>query len=229
MKPNKKEEANKELLAAVKESNELYKVRRDTPWVKLDKPIHTGWTKCHVLRDDCKARSDADVFKRILGVIDVPIFSRRKDFKVRNGIVMNAGLRVIRENAWDKLEWPESFKKYFLYGAYFVEWDMESRYRPTHYPNKKLVVGFKLKQEFYFEEVIKPYLVTHRQPILPDIESRLAELDSFIENNGGWTKWEYLKKGSSYRHRDWADYNSVWLNKEDQMFCLDQDSDLLSD
>ena len=229
MKAHKKEEANKELLAVVREIDELRKIVYDAPWIKLDKPIQTGWTKLHVLRDDCKARADADIFKRILGVIDVPIFSRRKDFKDRHGIVMNAGLRVIRENYWDKLEWPESYKKYFLFGTYLVEWDMETRYVPTYFVNRKHVVGFRMKQEFYFEEIIKPYLVTHRRPILPEIESRQAELDAYIESHGGWSKYEYIKRGSSYQHRDWADYNSKWLNEDDSIFCLDQDSDLLFD
>ena len=153
MNPIKKEQDNKKIISTVKELNELNKILRDTPWVKLDKPIQTGWTKCHKLRDDCASRDDADTFKRILDTIDVSVFCRKQDFKDRKGVVMNAGLKVIRENHWVKLNWPESYKKYFLFGTYLVEYDSDSRGYAHYYSTKKSVVGFKIKQEFYFEEI----------------------------------------------------------------------------
>lgn len=223
MKPNKKEEANKKLLAVVAEYCELNKVTRNAPWVKLDKPIQTGWTKHHRLREDCSVRSDAAIFKTILKEIDVPIFCRKQDFMDRKGIIMNAGLRVIRENTWDKLGWPESYKKYFLFGTYLVEWHYETTGVPTFYSQKKQIVGYKIKQEFYFEQAIKPYFVTHRQPILPEVESRQKELSSYIENHGGWTKYEHIKRGSAYQSRDWSDYNSEWLNKDDEIYCIEEE------
>ena len=223
MKPNKHEDSNKKLLSAVEESYNLSKISRETPWVKLDKPIQTGWLKYHKLRDDCASRYDAQIFNTILSEIDVPVFCRKTDFKDRHGVAMNAGLKVIRQNVWDNLNWPESYKKYFLFGTYLVDWDCDDGRVPCYIQNKKQVTGYKIKQAFYFEEVVKPYFVTHRKPILPEIESRQAELSAFIEKNGGWSKYEYIKKGASYRHRYWADHNSEWLNREDPVYLVECD------
>ncbi len=196
MNRKKKDVKNKALLSAVTEMDALNKITRDAPWIKLPKPIQTGWTKTLDLRDDCKNRSDAHIYREILEKVKVNAFCRKQDFLDRKGYPIKAGVRIIRTNEWEKLGWPEHYKKYFFFGVHEIG---SSYFGQTYYAE-----GYKFWQRFYFVDKVVPHFITHTQAKLPEIETRISELDSFIRNNGGWDAYWHFKRGHVSKDRSYT-------------------------
>lgn len=195
MNRKKKEVKLKSLYAAVKELDDLRSITWNAPLIKLPKPIQTGWVKTLTLRDDCKNRKDSHIYSTILEKIKVDVFCRKKDFLDKKGRDINAGVRIIRTNEWKNLGWPEHYKKYFFFGIHEISsWGNSTQYAE----------GYKFWQRFYFVDKIVPNFITHTRAKLPEVETRIAELESFIVNNGGWEKYYRYKSGHYQCEKDYT-------------------------
>ena len=204
MNSKKQEAKNKKLYRAVMELDELRKITWNAPLIKLPKPIQFGWTKKLKLRDDCANRKDAHIYRQIMDEIQVPVFSRKQHFIDKKGQSLVPGLRLVRSNEWLKIGWPEHYKKYFYFGLHEVKTSWGTRYDE----------GYKFIQRFYFVDQIIPRFMTHERAILPEVETRIQELNRFIENNGGWNAYSHYKKGRTYRDRD---YNQPRFNMIEEL------------
>jgi hypothetical protein len=207
----------KKVFRAVRDLNKQYEIRSTAKLIPLEKPIQTGWKKRHVLRDDCSRRQDAKVFSTILKVIDVPVFCRRKDFIASDKRTkIKAGLKIIGPGEWDNLDWPEHYKKkYFKYG-YWSEFNVNG----INHSSRTFKLGYAFIYDFYFTEDIQPYFITHRLPKLPEVETRISELKSFITNHGDWGKHFYWKKGTNCDDIDWYDYRERYINRFDDILVV---------
>lgn len=203
----KKESKDKALYAAVRELSELQRISWNAPLIKLPKKIQTGWTKTLVLRDDCRNRKDFAIYQTILDKVKIDVFCRKADFINSNGRPINTGIKIIRTNEWKDLNWPDSYKKYFEFGTFAVE-----TYGRTQY-----IEGYRYWQRFYFVDKIVPYFITHTQAKLPEVETRIAELKSYIEKHGGWDRYYRYKNGSSGKKGDW-DYSQKRFDVVEEIF-----------
>lgn len=187
MLKNKQTNKDKELLKLEREHNRLCKLSWHAPLVKLAHPYQNGWLKGFQLRDDISRRTDAAIFRRILTKINTIIFCRTKNFVKRNGETMAHDIDVIGKNEWEGLNWPEHYKKYFIFG--YVK------------HNNRMIECYRFAYPYYFVEKITPHFVTHQRAVIPEVESRKQEIRNKL-GRGLWNRLDNLhgrRKGSD----DW--------------------------
>lgn len=198
------ESNDKKLIRLRKRMNELWKIKHGLPLVQLEKPIRRGFKKTFKLREDIARRKDAKDFQRILGVINQTIYCKTDDFKIKkwhNNQMEDIPhvLKHIPENQWDKLDWPEHFKKWFVF---------QERHHTTKYGGNYVIKGYWFKYDYMFDAVVLPNFVTHRKPVEPHIERELKEIDQYFEAHDGWHRLQHLH-GRRDSWRDRHTYNDT--------------------
>lgn len=193
------EEFDKKLIRMQKRSNELYKQKRELPLIRLEKPVQKGWRKGFVLREDVARRRDAKDLERILSRINCFVYCDDIDFKSKKFHNKQKEdiphvLQHIPLNSWDKLQWPEHFKKWF---------SLETRTHFTRYGGAYETRGYYFKLPWMFVPKVEPHFATHRREVNPFIERELAEIDAFFQHNNGWQRLAKIRHG--YNYRDWND------------------------
>ena len=195
MKVDLKVKEDKKALALERELNKLLELSWKAPIIPLEKPYQNGWIKFYVLRDDYTRRTDTNVYLRILKEVGIERFSRNKNFLDKNGRPLTPGLKIIGKNEWDKLGWPEHYKKYFYYGLHPVE---------TRWGTGGTREGYKLTHTFYLVEAIRPHMVTHTKVIYPDVQKRIREIYNTFEHKQYWSRLWHLKgQKMSYDKKDY--------------------------
>ena len=191
---------DRELLSIVKEHYRLWEAKWSAPLVKLETPYQKGWERFFVLSSKARHRRDVEKLEELLGFLNTRQRCMRRDFMVRQGkskklVPMNLGLSryhvatLLRMKVPDRLfPYLENFKRQKLVNRVEAE-----RLRRMNYPWK-----FGVCDEAWFEVVVEPFWITHRRVVMPEVESRLAELREFLERRGGWDRYMYLK-GKSWR------------------------------
>jgi len=172
----KKQTNDKTLLQMEREVNALYRQKYSMPLIKLAKPIHNGYVRTLVLREDI-ARSPAGAdLERICKRLNVPMYCRRADFKAKKHgkktfEEIPHAIPPIQERAWDKLNWPEHFKKYFQFATRY--YTLAGGY--TH-----SMTGYWFLRDWMFETKVDKHFLTHYREVDPDLESKIAELEKKV-------------------------------------------------
>lgn len=198
------EARDKHLIRLDEELNELYQAKRKLPLIKLDKPMHVGWKKYFVLREDVK-KGHPHRYKvdKILSKIQHEIHSRRKDFLVEDWKTKKLkprehSLNLIPENKWPE-EFPESYKSFF---------ELKTYERKTYYAfNTQIYRMWKFKPMWMLETRIKPRYATHIQEVDSTVCSRIKEIENFFDVRNARTRLDHLY---GYRNRHWDWENSLW-------------------
>ena len=182
------EARDKKLLRLRKRQNEIYRIERGLPLIALDKPIQKGFKKDFVLRDDVARRRDSNDLQRILGAINHTVYCKNQDFKVKKWHSNQMEdiphkLAHIPANKWDKLGWPEHFKKWFVY---------EERPYVGKY-STFIVKGYWFKYPYMFTERILPNFVTHVKQIDTNLEKEKKEIQQYFEQHNGWQRLHHLQ------------------------------------
>lgn len=180
------------LYRTVREIDRLHKAKWNSPIIPLEEPYQRGWTRRYKLRDDATRRDDAQRLKYVLKLINTVQFSRDGiKWPSFNGVEIPQALKVIPEKVFEGMKLSPAITKYFLHGHYTEQSLYSSR----------IVVGYAVhyKYKFYFVYDIQPNIVTHTRVIMPEVESRLSELYSVLEKNGGWNRVDHLKGHRKYR------------------------------
>jgi hypothetical protein len=210
MELHKKEKEKKHALALIRERDILYKQKHNTAPIKLDKPIHHGYVRSLKLRDDVKQRKD---YEKILEVITFlgqkKVYHKNKDFiinykKTKNEI--HAYLKSIIDPRFKfyytenkrtaDLEKINSINKYLWYHNILFNCDCientckSNNFRPHYY----------FKYPWMLQEVTNPYYLTHYTPVQGELESRLHEIETELNNNN------YYSRFVDYRH----DYDKLY-------------------
>lgn len=195
----------RQLLALDRERSRIWRAMRDLPLVELAEPHVRGWERTFVLSERSKRRSDAEILATILTEINTIVRCWNRAFRPRRGRrrilhFENQGLSRIRAWRWQKLRWPEGWKK-----RYF-----------NHIPHPILRMSrFEFARPDVFEFRIKPNLVTHVQAICPEMRQRVAEIEAYLEPRGGWRRIGYLKGESM---REWLDPKSAQTLRADESY-----------
>lgn len=203
MQPTKQEKKDKSIFALERERNKLYRIQRDAPLIKLEKPMQNGWVKYWMLRDDYTRREDAHVFRTILKVIGTETFCRKKNFLDRHGKEYGPGLRIIGRNEMEMLQWTQALKKHFHFGLHYEKnlWG---------YSSPRPIEGWKIIRPFFFEEAIKPHFVTHVRTHYPDVESRLAQIQNKFSKDQLYNRLDNLR-GNRKMSEEWRMAKSRYL------------------
>jgi hypothetical protein len=176
--------ADRQLIAAVREYKALCRERYTI--VKLDEPIQRGWRRFYVLGERAAWRKDRTTLEAILEIINTVVVSWRRDFishrtrRRKRPIEIEQSLRAVPVSEWNKKGYPEEWLRYFRYEV-FQRWFRE--WQPYWVFTQPSLFEFKIERNWlwYFREVD------------PAIESRLSELDRWLESRHGWQRYERLK------------------------------------
>lgn len=217
MKRHHKAEESKKLLSLCDEYMSLIRHHRDVGmWVDVE-PYQRGWHRSFTLRDDIKNRTDVQVIRKLLDLVNTRQHSHREDFKerdykTRRWVVRDQKLRSIDEKTYQSLN--EKEKSYFSYR----EWCDVAEFTKMKIWHK----GYWFHNDWFFVLKIEPAIVTQQWIPDTDVESRLAELKHKIESNNLWPKIYRAQSHSSY-HKDYERIH--W--KYDTL-PIDMDDDILA-
>lgn len=220
------EARDKKLIRLRKRLDILYRAEREFPLIELPQPIQKGFKKEFVLRSDIARRRDANDFKRILGAINNTVYCKNEDFKVKKWHSNQMedvphNLKHIPEKKWDKLGWPEHFKKWFV----FQERPFKGKYSTF------MVKGYWFAYPWMFVTEVSPNMYTHVRQIDINIKKEQDEINKFFEHNNGWDRLNHLqgyrhywdkkdhelsiKAHEEYLREEMAEYEDNYLDKPD--------------
>lgn len=187
---------DKRLLALEREVNRLYRAQYHAPVIPLERPYQRGWVKSYVLEERVRRRLDAPMFEAILRAVNQRVYCRDRNFVNRQAHPVVLRPRVIPVREWLKLAWPASHQRYFGYGC----WRLDDRpWTPVKY--RSHITGFKLVQLWWLREDIQPHLITHQKVDLPDVRSRIAEIETLFNETNGRARLDWLHGRSRWWRR----------------------------
>jgi hypothetical protein len=189
---------DKRLLRLERELNRLWQAHRDAPIIPLERPYQRGWYKTFRLRDDAWHHPETLVFQGVLPVINQVVRCARRDFVSRNGHAVVLSPKIIGVDAWKRLAWPIRYQRLFAYGA----WPVEEIYPWTWIHHRRCVRGFRLMRPWWLDEQVEPLMITHQRVDLPEVRSRIAEIENYFRHGRGRGRLHNLHGVRAY----WREY-----------------------
>ena len=185
---NSQDLADRQILAAIREENALWKKRYTI--IKLDKPIQRGWRRFYELTRIASSRRDAPILEEILKVVGTVVVHHRRDFRRRKGrgrklIEIEQPLRPIPLYEWERKGYPHAWLAYFHY-----EILRERNSQPY----------WVFKQPSIYELKVERNWLWYFQEVDPAIETRLSELDRWLDARRGRQRYGWLKGKSQHFH-----------------------------
>jgi hypothetical protein len=143
--------------------------------VPLAKPIHTGWTRRHVLSPKADHREDKGTLRQILEVIGTVHYSKRRDFRERRKkfkgqlVQVDQPPRSISPSEWLKKQLPAIWKPYFR---------LETIHRRGKWREEYVFIHRGL-----FELKIRARYITETYAVDPLVARRIHEIESWLKNH----------------------------------------------
>lgn len=190
---------DKHLLRLDRERRRLWKAQGDAPAIPLEHPYQRGWLKTYILAERVLQRPDAAVFPAMLRAVNREVYSRNRTFVDHLGPIELHPL-IIEQRQWLKLAWPASHRRWFGYGMWR---DTNGR---CHAWRRTWIQGFKLMHPWWLEETILPRMITHQRVDLPEVKSRLAEIEAYLTHTAGRNRLHHLYGRSRWWHRHVTSY-----------------------
>jgi hypothetical protein len=210
----------KNLRRLEREAKRLWQVRRDTPLVPLEQPYQRGWFKTYVLDSRIAHRADAPMFHEMLRAVNQRVYSRNREFRSARGFPIVLGTRRISLHRWAKLAWPASHQRFFRLGCWRID---DEEFRQSQPRLRAWRRGYKLEIDWWLREDIEPAMITHQRVALPEVETRLAEIESALRRVCGWDRLHRLH-GRSWRWFEKAYISSSVELRANQSFTEQLDS-----
>lgn len=182
---------DKKLLALEREANRLHQAQRDAPIIPLERPYQKGWIKTFALAPDLHRRPDAEVFRTVLAKINNRLWARTREFLNKNGEPLVLRPRVISPREWERLRWPASHRRLLAFGDWETGDDYFIHFR-AWFRRRHRVNGYSVHRPWWLREDIQPHLITHRRVNLPDVETRLAEIEAKFRCTEGRQRLSWL-------------------------------------
>ena len=199
-----KNEREKELLEIVRELDELNKIKREAPIIKLDTPYQRGWYRNFVVREDATRRRDAAAFYDALKYVNnvrVSPDTRNKFTNFPQGFHFRhvpQALGIIAANDFEGLKLSPLTAKLFQFCSFHWPTDKRPIWN-NNFHGCRTHGYYEIRPQFdmYFVFNIFPRMITHSRTVYPEVESKRAFLHRRIEQFGGWNKYNRLKRGSA--------------------------------
>lgn len=207
---NRKDKNYKEYLRIQRRKKEIWKVKSNAGFEKLDEPYQKGYKAHWVLRPDISRRDDAEYLQVLLDNFMIEVKSERGDFiewdwRHRGYTEVKPRLKAVPEHEWINFypwvqKWfrynPTLDRKYWRFGPHYGS---TVRYYECVIP------------EYFLEMKIEKDWVTHKKVGDEVLEQELAELDYLedkVTNHRGWMKmgdksakgWKQMKNRNHRRN-----------------------------
>ncbi len=204
---------DKHLLRLERELTRLRKAKWNAPIIPLEHPYQRGWVKTFKLRDDALHHPEVKVFRAVLLVVNQKVTSRNRDFVHKNGGPHVLRPRIIPVCEWVRRPWPFSHQRLFAYG----QWELEEIYLWTTHQQRNWIRGFRLMRTWWLEKIVGPLMITHQKVDLPEVRSRIAEIEAHFTARLGRERLSHLHgRRSSWRGR------STPAGERDAVACAEQ-------
>ncbi len=192
--------AEKKLRAMERERRVLRRIQWDAPLVPLEQPYPRGWERWFEWTPETLLRADSARLPKLLEVLQKREVSRWLDFRcyawrLRKQVPMPH--EIPHWSLWGflQLKLPPELWGYFethLHGPLS---------QPGHVEHLREIrwggpVSFRHPE--WMVSRLGPHWITHRRVAMPEVESRLAEIESWMERCCGWQKLDRL-----HGHRQW--------------------------
>jgi hypothetical protein len=193
-----------------REKDELWDVLRKAPVDKLPHPIQKGFKKFFVLREDVARRTDAHIIKDILSLINSTVYFEDESFKKKiklsrkasKVITVDPHLRPISARCWEQFD----IKRRTAFAKYLSKptWrNIPVAYNGVTYGYQYTSGRFFLFPWMY-EMKIEPHFLTHVRRVLPEVESRMQEINNKFAALRIWRRLGHLE--------GWRRYDFEWSN-----------------
>lgn len=175
-----KKDIEKQIRKKYKRSNELWNLRRNIPWIPLEKPYQRGFVRFFVLSDDVKRSKDADFYEGILKKINTYMYSESRLFLKKR---RKFGRRIYVEKA-------QKLNSISFYSWIDPKFGLVPRER-QYFLRKEEYNPFRKRAETYYEFIepwrftlrIRPHIITHYKPVDLDLEREYASLKAYVEQH----------------------------------------------
>lgn len=188
---HKKTARDKRLLALEREAARLYQTKRDAPIIPLERPYQRGWLKTLALTPEVLRRPDVEVFRTVLLKINTRLWARTREFLGSNGDPLVLRPRVIGLREWNGLRWPASHRRLLAFGHWEAGDTGHVHLRPWFRRSHRFT-GYTVHRPWWLREDIQPHLITHQRINLPDVETRLAEIEAELQHTQGRCRLSWL-------------------------------------
>lgn len=205
---NKHEKRQKKAIALQRERDRLNDIQSKLGLEKLDKPIHHGYKKFFVLRDDAQRREDASVLRKILQYVNSSIFSKDKEFKSRRWFNDFRRSEVINGVAYPKLQHlnEPKHKELLLAEPRASKWFhcCTSEVDGVHKCWSCCTRGkhYEFNAPWYFVTEVAPNFITHVTKPDGDIESSLSKIKNTMRTGCMEELLDHMKGRRVRYHRD---------------------------
>lgn len=172
-----RKDVEKQIRKKYRRSEELWQIRRNTPWIPLDKPYQRGFVRFFVVREDVMRSKDGEFFEGILKKINTYMYSesrrflkKKRKFGRRIYVERVQKLRHISSYSWNdpKLGLTARERQYFL---------KQEEYCPAR---KSYVPYYEFIEPWRFTLRTRPNMITHYKPVNFELEKECAELDNYL-------------------------------------------------
>jgi hypothetical protein len=191
---------DKQLIQLYKEENALYVQKRNLGWEPLHPPVQKGWIRHFVLREDVARGKHAIFFEGILKKINTYDYSWKKDFKKKE---RKRGRKIYVLK-------PQYFLKPYAYQfskmafndnekQFFIEiWELDCRKQP--------VKRYEFTEPWRFVLKIRPNMIDKVRVKDVKLESRLKEIDNYLERND-YRKRQHKIAYGYYKRKRWKGFD----------------------
>ncbi|WP_288435759.1 hypothetical protein [uncultured Chryseobacterium sp.] len=172
-----RKDVEKQIRTKYKRSEELWDIRRNIPWIPLDKPYQRGFVRFFVVREDVMRSKDGDFFEGILKKINTYMYSesrrflkKKRKFGRRIYVAREQKLKQISSYSWNdpKLGLTPRERQYFL---------KQEEYCPAR---KMYVPYYEFTESWRFTLRTRPNIITHYKPVDFELEKEYAELGDYL-------------------------------------------------
>jgi hypothetical protein len=181
-----KEVLDRELRGLERERRRLRRATWEAPLIELEKPYQRGWIRFFALTARGKRRPDAAKLHEALQFVQRVQFSRSRDFchysgKSKRRVPLGHPLETLSMREILRRGVPDRVLKRLI---------LRNRGPLRSKDEVRVLVqqGFGGVAHFRYpelcESVVAPYFITHGRCVLPEVESRLAEIEGCLRNGG---------------------------------------------
>lgn len=194
---------DQQLRALGREQHLLWKKKQNLGWEPLEPPVQKGWKRKFVLRDDVAKSKQADFFQGILNKVNTTDWSYRKDFKVRR---RRFGKKIYVVKPQLLLQPCSMYAGRVKFSAeeafYFDELMIQHKGR--------IEKRYVFKEPWRFVLKVMPNIIDKVRIKDGELESRLDEIDNYLERNGYKYRFQRVVYGrGKYR-------NYYWIKPQEQ-------------
>ncbi len=225
-----KTDGDKKLLSLMREYRRLQEGVRNAQVIKLSHPYQRGWIRHYRLTKKASRRKNAHQLKAVMDIVDCPRICRNKKFTEwcgRNKRKVPIPHKFHPLTPYSLLKAPNEILKYFHHpqlGCDLTKAQLR-RLALMHWGGL-----FEIDCLHHFTLVIEPWFVTHQKVDMPELKSRIAELEAYFENNNGWHRFHHLHGYSWKWHANLSRYEKrKRIDEREIQEALQEDSITISE